>query len=86
MSNKNISESNGPQKPPIVEQRSCCQKEMGSNPLSATCPECGSRLPPPDGIDCWLFEDQRNRPWPPGKPALGDRYIPYSNDIENVRR
>ncbi len=59
------------------ETKECCQREKERDQFSTTCPECNARLPPPDGIKCWLNEDQRDRPWPPGAPAIGDRYIPY---------
>ena len=62
---------------PIGEMKECCQKEKEQDQFSATCPECKTRLPRPDGIKCWLNEDQRDRPWPPGAPAIGDKYIPY---------
>jgi len=73
-----------PEEPP-EELKECCQKEKERDQFSATCPECKSRLPRPDGIKCWLDEDQRDRPWPPGAPAIGDRYIPYATeDLEKV--
>lgn len=62
---------------PIGEMKECCQREKEQDQFSATCPECKTRLPRPDGIKCWLNEDQRDRPWPPGAPGIGDKYIPY---------
>lgn len=70
---------------PPEELKECCQKEKERDQFSATCPECKTRLPRPDGIKCWLDEDQRDRPCPPGAPAIGDRYIPYATeDLEKV--
>lgn len=68
------------------EPKECCQREKERDQFSATCPECKSRLPRPDGIKCWLNEDQRDRPWPPGIPAIGDRYIPYLTEEKEETR
>ncbi len=71
---------------PIGEMKECCQKEKERDQFSATCPECKSRLPRPDGIECWLNKDQRGRPWPPRFPGIGDRYIPYLTEEKEETR